>query len=671
MKKIYMFVLCMITYLGVSAQCFLFEGFDAGVMPPPGWSFDGLPANWSAANTAFAGGTAPEGKFTYENTTATTRFISPSFDLTGLTAVKLDFRHMYDDYTGAGPKLGVATRSHNGTWTVVWEINPTSNVGPEQKEVIISNTDVGQSEFQFCFYLTGNLYNIDFWYFDDVMLFNELPLNAALMSIATPKYLAQPEPVKAQIKNLGNETITSMELAWQLDNGTVHTQTFTSLNQASGESAEYTFTDILTTNLGEHLLKSWISKVNGNPDNSLTDDSLSKAVVRVSHSIPRTPIFEEFTSSTCNPCAQFNATFVPWCEDHQDSITLLKYQMNWPGVGDPYYTEEGGVRRTFYGVNAVPELYCNGGNVPTDVAQVESVYQGEKLQPGLFAISTSWTLTGTVININATVLPFMDIPGAMIQIGVFEELTYNNVATNGETQFEHVMMKMVPDAEGTVADLNDRVPFNINQTVDLSSTNMERWDDVGVVIFVQDQNAKTIYQSVYSIKDAILSTESHLSNILVGGIGIPDFNPEVLDYNHFLPFGTQIIPETQGIPVEPEETVIVVPAFTIPGTTTIDVFAEDLTIKRTYNVNYDFFDGVEGIPVNAISIYPNPTRGKIYIGGADGADMTVVNTSGQVLISQRDFTGTTIDLSSFPKGVYLLNLHVPGKSPVHKRVVLY
>ncbi|MEZ5197672.1 MAG: hypothetical protein R2764_15170 [Bacteroidales bacterium] len=33
-------------------------------------------------------------------------------------------------------------------------------------------------------------------------------------------------------------------------------------------------------------------------------------------------------------------------------MTLVKYQMNWPGVGDPYYTE-GGAERNYYGVSWV------------------------------------------------------------------------------------------------------------------------------------------------------------------------------------------------------------------------------------------------------------------------------------------------------------------------------
>ena len=36
--------------------------------------------------------------------------------------------------------------------------------------------------------------------------------------------------------------------------------------------------------------------------------------------------------------------------------------MNWPGNGDPYYTEEGGTRRFYYGVDGVPMAFLDGAS---------------------------------------------------------------------------------------------------------------------------------------------------------------------------------------------------------------------------------------------------------------------------------------------------------------------
>ena len=54
----------------------------------------------------------------------------------------------------------------------------------------------------------------------------------------------------------------------------------------------------------------------------------------------RKVLVEELTSSTCGPCAQLNNLFNPWLANNAEKVTVIKYQMNWPGTGDPYYTAE-------------------------------------------------------------------------------------------------------------------------------------------------------------------------------------------------------------------------------------------------------------------------------------------------------------------------------------------
>ena len=197
MKKMYLFFLFCTVSVITFGQTFFYESFDSGLMPPTGWTIDGLPAQWTTSNTNIAGGVAPEGKFTYINQTTATRLVSPMVDLTGLTSVKFSFAFYYDWYANPAPKLGVATRSHSGAWTSVWEITPTSNVGPQVKDITITNGDVGQTQFQVCIYLNGNQYNLDYFFCDNILLFNPLNLDGGLLSLSgTPTYFADPVEVK-------------------------------------------------------------------------------------------------------------------------------------------------------------------------------------------------------------------------------------------------------------------------------------------------------------------------------------------------------------------------------------------------------------------------------------------------------------------------------------------
>lgn len=656
----------------ISGQTFLWEAFDAGQMPPTGWTINGLPAQWSVGNSNNAGGVAPEAKFTYINGTSQTRLITPAMDLTGITSVKVSFKHFYDDYSGTGPKAGVATRSNNGAWTSVWEINPSSNVGPEQIDLTINNSDVGQDDFQVCFYLDGNMYNIDYWYIDNVLIFNPLNLDLAIIGLpGTPTYFGGPVPVKGTIMNVGQTQVTSAEIHWTTDNGMAHSTVLSGLSLDMQETYDFTCTDLMDAQIGSHQLGVFIHQVNGVQDDFQGNDTSYKAVYRVSHVSDRKPLFEEFTSSTCAPCAGFNSGFVPWCEQNEEDITLVKYQMNWPGNGDPYYTEEGGVRRDFYGVGFVPDLYCNGANVPTDMTAVQQAFDFAITQPGLMSMVASHTLNGHVINVQGAVLPFANITGCALYIVVMEKVTHNNASSNGETEFHHVMMKMIPDASGTSVNLSDRQTFTFDETMDLTGTFVEEWDDLIVGLFVQDLATKEVYQSIYSVENGTFDNESRLNDITVDGVSLTGFNPDVFTYDLHLPSGTTQVPVIDGVPMQPEETVIVVPAYELPGVTTIDVFAEDLIEHSLYTINLIIGGvGMEEKPVKAVTAWPNPTHGKITISGADHARVTLLTAHGEVVRTIGSLTSTTLDLTGTPGGVYLLKIERTDGTVIQKKIVI-
>jgi len=671
-SKLLFFALFMALAPAIFGQTFFWESFDEGQMPPTGWSLNGLPAQWSIGNSNNAGGLAPEGKFTYVSQNTTTRLISPMVNLTGLTTVKFSFKFYYDWYANPAPKIGIATRSHSGTWTSAWDTIPTSTIGPLQEDIDIADADVGQTEFQVCIYITGNMYNLNYVYVDNLLLFNPLNRDAAMISLsATPSYFADPIPVQGTILNAGITTITDLDVDWQLDGGSIHSSTFTGLSLATQDMYDFTCTDLLAATIGQHNLKVWIKNVNGSPDDYQANDTLAKTLNRVCHTIPKKPLFEEFTSSTCSPCAAFNSSFVPWCDTHDSDITLIKYQMNWPGNGDPYYTAEGGVRRDFYGVSFVPDLYCNGAEVATSLPDVQVAYNQALTQIGMMDIVATHTLTGHVIDVTATVLPFTNFTNCNLYLVVMEKVTYNNIGTNGETSFEHVMMKMIPDANGTALNLVDRIPFTYTQSVDLTGTHIERWNDLLVGVLVQDQTYKIVYQSAYSTENGTLGTEARLSSIKQDGTLLAGFSPDVFDYEVKLPIGTVVVPEITATPIDTNSVVIIVPTNELPGTTTIDVFAQDLVTHELYSVDFEIAGvGINDPKVKNVVAYPNPSTGTVFLLNADHAVVTVTTAGGDVVKTIPDFNGTSVNLGSLPKGVYILSVEKADKTIIRKKIVL-
>lgn len=217
------------------------------------------------------------------------------------------------------------------------------------------------------------------------------------------------------------------------------------------------------------------------------------------------PLFEEFTSSTCGPCYAANLIFNQTMEANPGTHSLIKYQMNWPGAGDPYYTLEGGARRTYYGVSGVPDLFINGTlNVPP-IAISQAVYND------FIGLPADMDIFITQANINDDHIVTVSVSlesdiaiaaGAKLHIAVIEKLTTGNVGNNGETEFHNVMLKMLPNSNGTTLPaLNPGTPFTLTESYDMDLTFMEEDHDLAVVAFVQKAN-KEVLQSEMADVDA-------------------------------------------------------------------------------------------------------------------------------------------------------------------------
>lgn len=255
-----------------------------------------------------------------------------------------------------------------------------------------------------------------------------------------------------------------------------------------------------------------------------------------SKSVQNMPLFEEFTSSTCPPCSSFNASvFTPFMNAHPDDITVIKYQMNWPSPGDPYYTAEGGVRRTFYSVNSVPDLFAGGEDCATTSSGVNNAYTTQMSKPAYFTINATHQINGNNITVQTDIFSENDELDLTVHMVVIEKLTTGNVGNNGETEFHNVMMKMLPDADGTTINFTSNFHTYLSETYDMSSTFVEEMDDLEIVVFIQNNETKEVLQSAYSVEAALPAPT--VSFWPADGVTISDFERDIIiSFNQFMRF---------------------------------------------------------------------------------------------------------------------------------------
>lgn len=376
---------------------------------------------------------------------------------------------------------------------------------------------------------------------DNVSVYEAAALDAGVANAAIPPTIAKNAPlaVTGEITNYGANAITSVELSWS-DGTTTYTDNITGLNIPTLGS--YTFShndsiDIATT--GNYVIQVWTGSVNGSADLNTGNDTLTFNLEVVDTLVQRNPLHEVFTSSSCPPCAPGNANLNTIFNPDPSKQVVLKYQMSWPGNGDPYFTDEGGDRRSYYGVNSVPTMFVDGGWGGNTNSYTSQLRDGFYDVPAFMDIVSEIRVECKKVSVDVTVVPYKDFPGNnILHLAVIEKFTYNNVATNGETEFDHVMKKMLPNANGTVIGAltagqpqtftldytfqgNYILPPNANSPVNHNSRHtIEEFYDLDVVAFVQNNSSQEIYQSTFSADmidfDVALSELDPITNPTIG-----------------------------------------------------------------------------------------------------------------------------------------------------------
>jgi hypothetical protein len=124
--------------------------------------------NWHWFNTSNAGGYPGEMAFLWDPVFIGDSYImSPEIPCPAGATLMIEF-HYYEVWWSDTIVVGSAITSDNGnTWSSIWELHATGNVGPD----IFYTTISAPGNFRIGFYYTGDSNNIDFLYVDNISVF--------------------------------------------------------------------------------------------------------------------------------------------------------------------------------------------------------------------------------------------------------------------------------------------------------------------------------------------------------------------------------------------------------------------------------------------------------------------------------------------------------------------
>ncbi len=347
-----------------------------------------------------------------------------------------------------------------------------------------------------------------------------LPDNdATFVSVDFPKYLRlseAPYALSFSYLNTGGTAVSSIKATYIAGTDTV-TETISGLNTASGKKGMATFTTKWTAPaIDKYNVEISINEVNGSAD--VKGMNTGSILVNVLDNFADRKILNEvFTSSTCVPCRPGNENYMSVVKN-KTMHSSIKYQVNWPGSGDPYCTQEVRARTAYYGVNSVPRMEVDGGWDQNAGSFSANIYDEYQTKPAWLEITGSASLTWkNKITANITLTPRDNLNSNNYKLFavITEGTTYWNVKSNGETEFHDVMKKMMPNSTGKAIGgftkgtaVNETLEYSFEGNYRLpndgttaqhinhpTENSVETWNDLKVVVFVQDAMTKEVLQS--------------------------------------------------------------------------------------------------------------------------------------------------------------------------------
>lgn len=222
-------------------------------------------------------------------------------------------------------------------------------------------------------------------------------------------------------------------------------------------------------------------------------------VANLNAQAPRYALFEEFTNSSCVPCAQANPGFeANILKPNPSTVRQISYHVNWPSPYDPMYLADQAdldERIYYYFVTGVPDAVLLGNvkeqspaaYTQADVDAITSQTSPTKIKVMDVDNGSFHDVTVTVTSVGAPPAGTFKLRNAVIQ----RDYNWSNPGGNGETYFPNVCKKMLPNATGddiVLPAMGSSVTFTYTYAEDPFS-HMVKTD---VISFLQNTSTKEI-----------------------------------------------------------------------------------------------------------------------------------------------------------------------------------
>ncbi|MBN1150256.1 T9SS type A sorting domain-containing protein [candidate division WOR-3 bacterium] len=220
----------------------------------------------------------------------------------------------------------------------------------------------------------------------------------------------------------------------------------------------------------------------------------------------RRPVFENFMNHTCGFCVQYEPNITQFINNHTDSLTVVRYHVNWPSSIDPFYldnpTDNNG-RKDYYGVGGVPDNYMDGQinvSYPPTPQALENAYIGAMSEPSYVEIILGGTidLSTKEGTLNAQIIAEEE-PGPGQYYLHIAAVSKNVPYSSGNfSSFSYPMRQMYPYYGGTAVDFSGVFPDTLEKNVNFQlDTTWWHYDENEIFFAVWLQSGVLPYRHIY------------------------------------------------------------------------------------------------------------------------------------------------------------------------------
>jgi hypothetical protein len=136
-----------------------------------------------------------------------------------------------------------------------------------------------------------------------------------------------------------------------------------------------------------------------------------------------------------------------------------------------------------------------------------------------------------------------------------------------------------------------------------------------------------------------------LSDLTVDGTTVAGFAANVYTYDVELPVGTTTVPTVAGTAADPNATVVVTPAASLPGSTTVEVTAEDATTVLTYTVSFTVLTPQDDATLSDLQIDGTTVDGFAWNVYTYNEELPAGTTTVPTVTATPATTGATVDIT--------------------------